>query len=72
MLRYHLVQRGPSFPNQVEVSIDRSTAGYTVRSKTGEDGKEAVLTGAFTLPKDVYNGMLVSMLLTCRKGPTTR
>ncbi len=68
MLRYHLVQRGPSFPDQIEVSIDRGTAEYKVRSKVGEDGKEEVLTGAFTLPKDVYNGMFVTMLLNLPKG----
>ena len=68
MLRYHLVQHGPSFPDQIEVSIDRSTAEYKVRSKTGEDGKEEVLTGAFTLPKDVYNGIFVTMLLNLPKG----
>jgi hypothetical protein len=68
MLRYHLVQSGPSFPDQIEVSIDRSTAEYKVRSKTGEDGKEEVLTGAFTLPKDVYNGIFVTMLLNLPKG----
>jgi hypothetical protein len=67
MLRYHLVQRGPSFPDQIEVSIDRSTAEYKVRSKAGE-GKEEVLTGAFTLPKDVYNGIFVTMLLNLPKG----
>ena len=68
MIRYHLVQRGPSFPDQLDVSIDRSTAEYKVRSKTGEDGKEEVLTGAFTLPKDVYNGIFVTMLLNLPKG----
>ena len=68
MLRYHLVQRGPSFPDQIEVSIDRSTAEYKVRSKTGEDGKEEVLTGEFTVPKDVYNGLFVTMLLNLPKG----
>jgi hypothetical protein len=68
MLRYHLIQRGPSFPDQIEVSIDRGTAEYKVRSKAGGDGKEEVLTGAFTLPKDVYNGMFVTMLLNLPKG----
>ena len=68
MLRYHLVQRGPSFPDQIEVSIDRSTAEYKVRSKAGEEGKEEVLAGAFTLPKDVYNGIFVTMLLNLPKG----
>jgi len=68
MLRYHLVQRGPWFPDQIEVSIDRRTADYKVRSRTGEDGKEEVLAGAFTLPKDVYNGIFVTMLLNLPKG----
>ena len=68
MMSYHLVQRGLSFPDQIEVSIDRSTAEYKVRSKTGEDGKAEVLTGAFTLPKDVYNGIFVTMLLNLPKG----
>ena len=68
MLRYHLFQRGPSFPDQIDVSIDRSTAEYKVRSKTEEDGKEEVLTGVFDLPKDAYNGMFVTLLLNLPKG----
>ena len=68
LIRYHLVQRGPSFPDQLDVSMDRSTAQYTVRSKAGEDRKEEVVTGAFDLPKDAYNGMVVTMLLNLPKG----
>ena len=68
MIRYRLAQRGPSFPDQIEVSIDRGTAEYKVRSKTGEDGKEKVLAGAFTMPKDVYNCIVVTMLLNLPKG----
>ncbi len=68
MLRYHLVQRGPSFPDQLDVLIDRSTAEYKIRSRAGEEGKEEVLTGTFDLPKDVYNGMFVTMLQNLPKG----
>ena len=68
MISYRLVQRGPSFPDQIDVSIDRGTAEYKVRSKAGEDGKEKVLTGAFDLPKDAYNGMLATLLLNLPKG----
>ena len=68
MINYHLVQRGPSFPDQIEISIDRTTAEYKVRSKTKEGGKEEVLSGTFTPPKDVYNGMLVTMLMNLPKG----
>ena len=68
MISYRLVQRDPSFPDQIDVSIDRGTAEYTVRSKTREDEKEEVLTGALTLPKDLYNGIFVTMLLNLPKG----
>jgi hypothetical protein len=68
LIRYHLVQRGPSFPDQIDVSIDRGTAHYQVRSKSGEHGKEEVLTGQVDLPKDVYNGMLTTVSKNLLKG----
>lgn len=68
MLRYRLVQRGLSFPDQTDVSIDRSTAEYKVRSKAKEDGKEEVLTGHFDPPQDAYNGMLIMVLKNLQKG----
>ncbi|MEK6639876.1 MAG: hypothetical protein AABZ17_04305 [Nitrospirota bacterium] len=68
MISYRLVQRGPSFPEQLDVSVDRGTAKYTVRLQEGEDGKEEVLTGQVDLPKDVYNGMLITMSKNLRKG----
>jgi hypothetical protein len=68
MIHYHLIQRGPLFPEQVEASIDRGTAKYKVRSSVGKEGKEEALTGKFDLPKDVYNGMLVVVLKNLLKG----
>ncbi|MGA6826061.1 hypothetical protein ACO9S2_00470 [Nitrospira sp. NS4] len=68
VIRYHLVQRGPSFPDQIDVSIDRGTGQYKVRSKSGEGAKEEILTGAVDLPKDVYNGMLITVSKNLQKG----
>jgi hypothetical protein len=68
MVSYRLVQRGPSFPDQIDISIDRGTTEYTVRSKAGEDGKEKLLTGKFDMPKDAYNGMLIMLLKNLQKG----
>ena len=68
LVSYRLIQRGPSFPEQIDISIDRGTGEYTVRSKTREDEKEEVLTGQFDLPKDVYNGMLIAMTKNLPKG----
>lgn len=72
LISYRLVQRGPSFPEQLDISFDRGRAEYTVRSREGEDGKEEVLTGQVDLPKDVYNGMLIAMSKNLQKGPTKR
>jgi len=68
LIRYHLVQRGPSFPEQLDVSIDRGTTQYTVRSRRGMQEKEEVQSGQFDLPKDVYNGMLIMVLQNLPKG----
>jgi hypothetical protein len=48
----------PSFPDQLDVSIDRGTAQYAVRSQVAAQGKEEVLSGQVELPNDVYNGRL--------------
>jgi hypothetical protein len=70
LIRYQLTQRGPSFPEQMEVMVDRGTSSYEVRSRSGEDGKEKVLTGDIDVPKDAYNGMIVTTLLNLPKGAT--
>jgi hypothetical protein len=62
LIRYRLVQRGPSFPETIEASIDRETERYEVRYRGDEDSPEETLAGRFTLPPDTYNGML-SLLL---------
>lgn len=68
LISYHLVQRGPSFPEQVDVSIDRGSGQYTVRSRKGMQDKEEVQSGQFDLPKDAYNGMLIMVLQNLPKG----
>ncbi len=68
LISYRLVQRGPSFPDQLDISIDRGTGEYTVRSQAGDDEKEEVLTGQVDLPKDIYNGMLITLAKNLQKG----
>ena len=60
LLRYRIVQRGPSFPETLDASIDRER--YEVRYRADEESPEQLVTGRITLPADVYNGML-SLLL---------
>ena len=68
IVRYHLIQRGPSFPDQIDVLIDRGTAEYRVRSQERKDGREKFLSGHFDLPNDVYNGMFVVVLKNLLSG----
>jgi hypothetical protein len=70
LIRYQLTQRGPSFPEQMEVVVDRGSSSYELRARSGEDGKEKVLSGEIDMPKDAYNGMLVTTLLNLSKGAT--
>jgi len=70
LVSYHLVQKGPTFPIPMEVSIDGSTGRVTVRYT--EDGKEQVDTEQMQLPVDVANGMVPTLAKTSRPGRRKR
>lgn len=56
----HHVQKGPSFPHPMDVSINASSGEVTVRSS--EDGKEKVETEHLDLRPDLANGLLLDVL----------
>jgi hypothetical protein len=60
LLSDHLVQRGPTFPHPMEVSIDATTGRVTVRHR--DDGQEKVIEERMELPSDLANGMMVTLL----------
>jgi hypothetical protein len=60
LLSYHHVQKGPSFPHPLDVSINASTGQVTTRSTDG--GKEKVETDHLDLPPDLANGLLLNLL----------
>ncbi|MGH7278621.1 MAG: hypothetical protein ACREJG_08030 [Candidatus Rokuibacteriota bacterium] len=62
LLSYHLVQKGPSFPETIEAWVDRGSEWYSVRYRADEDSPEEHASGHLTLPADVYNGMLVMLM----------
>jgi hypothetical protein len=65
---YRLVQRGPSFSEWTDASIDRETERYTVRYRADESSPEEVVKGRFALPPDVYNGMLIMLMKNLNPG----
>ncbi len=70
--RYHLVQRGPVFPEDTEISLERASGKYRVKTRARKDGREKVLDGKLDLPLDVYNGMVLTVVknLSGRAGET--
>ena len=56
----HLVQRGPSFPHPMEVSIDALSGRVTVRHR--DEGKEKIIEERMELPSDLANGMTLTLL----------
>src|SRR6266513_1608598 len=72
LMSYQIVQRGPSFPESIEVKVDRETGRYEVRYKGDEEATEEILRGKIELPGDVYNGLLCMLMKNMPAGsPTT-
>ena len=72
--KYRLIQRGPSFPEELDISMDRKSGRYRVRSRAGPDQSEAVTAGRLDMPPDAYNGLIGTLLknLPTRKSATVR
>jgi len=65
---YRLVQRGPSFPETLEASIDRPSGRYSVRYRADDDSPEEILDGKLEFPEDAYNGMVSLILKNLQPG----
>jgi hypothetical protein len=64
---YRLIQRGPTFPEEMEVTLTRERGAYQVRSR--KPGAEALtVSGEVELPPDTYNGMMTTLLKNVAKG----
>jgi len=70
--RYSLVQRGPAFPEDTDVSMERASGKYRVTTRSRVDGQEDVREGVLDLPPDVYNGMLLTVTKSLPAGGTAR
>jgi len=57
-MSYHIVQRGPSFPETLDATMDRSTGRYVVHYRADDDSPEETVQGKIEIPEDAYNGML--------------
>jgi hypothetical protein len=62
----HLVQKGPTFPQPLDMSIDGATGRVTVRYT--DDGKEKVEAERLALPPDLANGLILTLLKNVQEG----
>ncbi len=71
METYHLVQSGPAFENDLDASLSR-TGSYVVKTKSHKDGAENEYAGSLSMPGDVYNGMMPTIVKNVpAEGSTT-
>jgi hypothetical protein len=67
MQSYRLIQRGPVFAEDTEISLERS-GKYRVKTRARKGGREEVLAGTLQLPPDIYNGMVLTVVKNLPKG----
>jgi hypothetical protein len=68
MQSYRLVQSGSAFPEDSEISLERASGKYRVKTKTHKDGREEVLDGTLKLPPDTYNGIVLTVAKNLPEG----
>jgi hypothetical protein len=66
LLSNRLVQKGKSFPQALDMSIDCSTGRVVV--KYTDDGEEKVEDERLELPPDLANGLVLTLLKNVRPG----
>jgi hypothetical protein len=67
LLSNRLIQKGPSFPHPIDVTINGVTGQVKVRY-TDDDGKEKLADERLALPADVANGLLPTLLKNVPPG----
>ncbi|HEY3884463.1 MAG TPA: hypothetical protein VGL62_04605 [Vicinamibacterales bacterium] len=67
LVRDHLVQHGPSFPQPVDLSIDAASGHVTVHYGDPR-GRERTVEDHLTMPDDLANGMVLTLLKNLAPG----
>ncbi len=68
---YHLVQKGPSFPQPLEAKLNRTENRFEVLHMEEGESEAEVLEGTLELPEDAYNGMFFTLLKNIDGTPRT-
>lgn len=66
--RYRLLQSGPVFGEDTEISLERASGKYRVKTIAHRGRAEAVTEGTLVLPPDTYNGMVINIAKNLPRG----
>jgi hypothetical protein len=66
LITNHLVQKGPTFSQPLDMSIDGSSGRVTVRY--ADDDKQKVETERIEVPPDLANGLILALLKNVQTG----
>jgi hypothetical protein len=61
MQSYRLEMRGPTFPHDQKLSLERASGEYRVETTPHGGGAAEVHEGVMEVPTDVYNGMVITV-----------
>jgi hypothetical protein len=70
LISYHLVQKGPSFKQSMDLSFVTSSGQVTVRY-TDDKGNEKVENERMKLPPDLANGLVLTLIKNVRADTST-
>jgi hypothetical protein len=70
LISFKQVQRGPSFPADVEVSFSRQPGEYRIVRRERDKKEPEESKGTLELPADAYNGMMGTVLRNLPRGAT--
>jgi hypothetical protein len=68
MREYRLIQRGPSFPYDLDAKLSSSGAYSLVTRSHDEDGEVERKSGTLELPADTYNGLPITLAKNLTQG----
>jgi hypothetical protein len=66
----HLIQRGPSFPHPMEMSVDAVGGRVTIKRRE-KDGPEKVTDERMSLPDDLANGLALTLVKNLASDPAS-
>jgi hypothetical protein len=65
---YKLIRRGRSFPYDMDVTIDRASGRYVVKTWDEKGKPDKTLEGRMDIPPDTYNGLIFTVTKNLRDG----